>query len=336
MFEKIYHNIPQALYSIKGALLVCLLCIGIFSCKKNLSNVDTLQSKLASGMVSYVQGSNVVALNSVNYNFTPNYVGVPIILTEAAKSIDTISAVVDPSLVSQYNQIYKESNPSIQAGVFQTAHQGTFPIAAGSTQAKDSLYVVLNDGNQLKDSTIYLVPVTLTAKSGSKLKYSVFFFKVFVTISSLKSKIYGGSVFNGTTPSRLAVGKALSAVYLAWPDSLKYRTTLTTVFPAHDTYIQITMLTDDELNAANTTQRWGALVLPAANRAITKDLSTVPAKSLLSKDSVTLKLYNRSSLKTFQYYVTGVNIKTYTSSIWGVPPVANDSTKAYVRIFLLN
>jgi hypothetical protein len=339
MFNKIYHNTFQSLYSIKGAMLVGLLCIGIFSCKKNLSDADALQAKLASGMVSYVQAGNLVSLNGTNYNFTPKYVGVPIILTDAAKGVDTITSVVDPSLVSQYNQIYKENNPSFPQGAFGVSNQGSFPMISGSTQAKDSLYVLLKDGSQLKDSTNYLVPVTLSAKNGSKLKYSVFFFKVFVTLSSLKAKIYGGSTFNSTTWNRLAIGKALNATYInAYPDSLKWRTTLTTVFPANDTYVQATILTDDELKAVIVQQSNfnGALLLPAANRALTKDVSTIPARSLLSKDSITMKFYNKADLKKTTYYLTGVKLITYTTSIWGVPPVANDSTRAYLRVFLIN
>lgn len=319
--------------SIKGALLLCLLGVGIASCKKNMSETDTLQSKLGSGMVSYVEEGNVLALNGSNYSFTPHYIGVPVLLNKAAKTNDTITSVVDPSLVSQYNQIYQEKNPSIQQGAFKVSHQGTFPLAAGTTQAKDSLFVVLNDGSQLKDSTTYLVPVTLAAKKGSQLKYSVFFFKVFVTKGDLKAKMYDVSTIDGTQANILGSG-AIDVTYDVVPESVNLRTTLTTLFPAHDVSVKATLLTQNELNDAITNEFFPGIPMPDNTAELSKDLVTVPAKSLLSGDYLTLRFPNKANLQTFQWYVMGVKIVTYTGSQYGVPPVANDSCRAYVRVFL--
>ena len=339
MSNKIYSITLQSLLSFKGVLLVCLLCAGILSCKKDLSEADNLQARLGNGMVSYVQGGNVVALNGESYNFTPYYVGIPIVLTEAAKSADEITAAVDPSLVAQYNQLYQEKNLSIPEGAFQVSHQGNFPLASGSTQATDSLYVILNDGSQLKDSTVYLVPVTLSAKSGSKLKYSLFFFKVFVTKGNLLAKMHGASIFGNTTAGRTSYG-ALSAAYSAVPDSLKFRLTLNTLFPAHDVIIQAVALSDDEVNAAILKEGFPGYPepapVPSSNYILSKDLVTVPARLLLSKDSVTIRFPDKANFPKNQWYVMGLKIKTYTGSPYGVPPVANDSTKAYIRFFISN
>ena len=339
MSKKIYPITFHSLFSLKGALLVCLICTGIFSCKKDLSDADNLQARLGNGMVSYVQGSNVVALNGESYNFTPYYVGIPIVLSEAAKSAEEITAAVDPSLVAQYNQLYQEKNPTIPEGAFQVSHQGNFPLASGSTQAADSLYVVLNDGLQLKDSTIYLIPVTLSAKSGSKLKYSLFFFKVFVTKGELKAKMHGGSVFGGTSFGRTGYG-ALSAAYSTVPDSLKFRLTLNTLFPAHDVLIQAVALTDDEVNEVILKEGFpgypAPAPVPASNYILSKDLVTVPARLLLSKDSVTIRFPDKANFPKNQWYVMGLKVKTYTGSPYGVPPVANDSTRAYIRFFISN
>ncbi|EHQ25229.1 DUF1735 domain-containing protein [Mucilaginibacter paludis] len=335
MLYKIYHHTLRPMFNFKGALLLCLLGIGIASCKKSMSDADSLQSKFASGMVSYVEQGNVLALNGNNYSFTPNHIGVPITLTNGAKTNDTVTSVVDPSLVSQYNQIYLEKNPTIPQGAFQVSHQGAFPIASGSTQAKDSLYVLLNDGSQLKDSTAYLVPVTLAAKKGSKLKYSVFFFKVFVTKGDLKAKMYGVGIVNGTSANRLSSG-ALQAYYFTVPDSIKLRTTLTTLFPAHDVNVQATMLTQSEISAALKKEGFPGIPVPDNTGALTKDLVTIPANSLLSRDSITLKFPNKANLAKSQWYFTGVKIVTYNGSQYGVPPVANDSSRVYIRFFLSN
>jgi hypothetical protein len=337
MSYKIYYNTLRPILSYKGILLICLLCIGVASCKKNPSEADNLQSKFASGMVSYVEAGSVLALNGKNYSFTPHFIGVPILLSNAAKASDTVTSVVDPALVAQYNQIYLEKNPAIPQGAFLVSHQGSFPLATGSTQAKDSLYVLLNDGSQLKDSTVYLVPVTLSAKKGSQLKYSVFFFKVFVTKGDLKAKMYGIGSINGVSFNRLPSG-ALQNIHTSTgvPDSLKFSVTLTTVFPAHDVSVQGTLLTQSELSAAITKEAFQGIPVPDNTGLLTKDLVTVPAKSLLSKDSLTLRFPNKSVLKKSQWYVMGVKIISYTGSIYGVPPVANDSCRAYVRFFLSN
>lgn len=337
MSDKIYHTPSRSLFSLKGALLVCLLSIGILSCKKDLNDADSLQSRMGSGMVSYVQSSNVVALNGINYNFTPYYVGVPIQLKEAAKSAETITAAVDPSLVAQYNQVYQEKNLSIPEGAFQVAHEGSFSIASGSAQANDSLSVVLNDGSKLKDSTVYLVPVTLSAKSGSKLKYSLFFFKVFVTKGDLKAKMYGATIINGNKADTRASG-ALNLYYSVVPDSVKFRLTLNTMFPAHDVNVQVKALTDDEVYAVmikeNYTGYPSPLPVPAYTYNLTKDLVTVPARSPLSRDSVTLKFPDKANFPKSQWYVMGLKIITYTGSQYGVPPVANDSSRVYIRFFI--
>lgn len=337
MSNKIHNNLFNSNIRFKLTLFLCVICIVIFSCKKNMSAVDTLQSRFDTGMVSYVQGSNVVALNGVNYNFTPYYTGVPVRLKESAKTADTITASVDPSLVSEYNQIYHESNPSIPQGAFEIAHQGAFAMNSGATEAKDSLYVLLKDGSQLKDSIVYLVPVSLSAKKGSKLRYSLFFFKVLVTKGDLQAKTYGSTTGTGISYNRLAPSGALQVVLSGTPlpDELKIRMTLNKLFPAHDVSVQATMLTQSEISAAITKETFVGIPVPDANASLSNDLVTILAKTLLSKDSVTVRFSNKNQL-TAGWYVTGVKIKTYTGSVYGVPPVANDSCRAYIRFFKNN
>jgi hypothetical protein len=337
MSYKIYHYIQPRLISLKGLFFLCLICLGVFSCKKNMNAVDTLQSRFDTGMVSYVQGSNVVALNGVNYSFTPYYMGVPVTLKESAKTADTITAAVDPSLISEYNQIYLEKNPTIPQGAFEVAHQGAFAINAGTKEATDSLYVLLNDGSQLKDSTVYLVPVTLSAKKGSKLKYSLFFFKVLVTKGDLQAKTFGSTLATGISNNRLVPSGGLQVVLsgITLPDEMKIRMSLNKVFPAHDVIVQATMLTQSEISAAITKETFVGIPVPEANATLIKDLVTIPARLMLSKDSVTVRFNNKNQL-TAGWYVTGVKIKTYTGSAYGVPPVANDSCRAYIRFFKNN
>ncbi|MBE5320746.1 DUF1735 domain-containing protein [Pedobacter sp. MR2016-19] len=332
MSYKTYYNIPGSMLSFKGALLFTLLLLGIAACKKNTSDADGLQSRFDSGMVSYVQGSNVVRLNGKEYNFTPYYVGVPVRLKEAVNSVDTITAVVDPSMVTQYNQLYQEKNPTISGGAFEVSHKGKFPFASGDVEAKDSLYVLLKDGSQLKDSTIYLVPVTLSSKQGANLKYSLFFFKVLVTKGDLQAKIYGATVGTGVSLTRLTSGALQVNNIGTLRDSLKLRITLNKVFPANDVSVQASFLTQSEIAAAITKEKFVGTSLTEANTIFTKNLVTVPARALLSKDSISVGFINRATLKS-GWYITGVKIITYTGSAYGVPPVANDSCRAYLRFF---
>lgn len=337
MFFKI-DLLPKPLLNIRGAILLGMLCMVISSCKKSLNDTDRLQARLANNQVSYVQGSNVVTLNGNNYNFTPYYVGVPVNLSSKAKTTDTVTAVVDPTLVSQYNQVYQDKNPSFPQGAFQVAHNGKFAVEAGATQAKDSLFVVLTDGSQLQDSTIYLVPVTLSAKSGATLKYSLFFFKVFVTKGDLTAKMYGMSTINGVIAGRSSYGALSTYASGTAPDSVKLRVTLNTRFPVHDAVVQATLLTDEELNDVIIKENFSSYPpyqpVPAGTAQITKDLATVPAGALLSRDSITLKFPNKQNMSSYQWYIMGLKIKHYTGSAYGVPPVANDSCRAYIRFFL--
>lgn len=339
MSDKIYRSSFRPLFSLKGLALICLLGLAMFSCKKELTDVDTLQSKMGTGMVSYIQGSNVVSLNGVSYNFTPYFVGVPIKLKEEAKSDEIVTVTVDPNLVAQYNQLYLENNPAIPQGAFSVVQDGMFPISKGSSEAKDSLHVLLNDGSQLKDSTIYLVPVTLSSQKGSKLSYSVFFFKVFVTKGELQSKMFGSSVINGNTAARYFSG-ALGLVYSVVPDSVKFQVNLNTQFPAHDVSVQAVFLTDDEVNEGIITEQFYGypepIPVPMGIYTLTKDVVTVPARSLLSRDSLTVRFPNKADLPKDQWYVMGLKLKTYTGSQYGVPPVANDSARVYIRFFISN
>lgn len=335
MSYKTYYHIPGSMLSFRGALLVSLLVFGIMSCKKSPSDADGLQSRFDKGMVSYVQGSNVVMLNGIAYNFTPYYFGVPVQLKEAAKAVDTITAVVDPSMVAQYNQLYQEKNPSISAGAFEVSHQGKFSFAPGAAESKDSLYVLLKDGSQLKDSTIYLVPVSLSAKQGTHLKYSLFFFKVLVTKGDLQAKIYGATVGTGVSLTRLSSGALQVNNTGVLRDSLKLRIALNKVFPANDVSVQATLLTQSEITAAITKEKFVGIGVPDANTVLNNNLVTVSAKATLSKDSISLGFINRAPLKS-GWYVTGVKIITYTGSAYGVPPVANDSCRAYIRFFKNN
>ncbi|KQR70458.1 DUF1735 domain-containing protein [Pedobacter sp. Leaf176] len=339
MATKNYHHSLSNFFIPKCLLGIIIAVITLAACKKEMSEADDLQSRMSSGMVSYVQGSNVVALNGINYSFTPYYKGVPIGVKERVKSDDLITAVVDPSLVAQYNLIYRETNPAISAEAFTVANKGVFNLTSGSTQTKDSLYVLLNDGSQLKDSTIYLVPVTLSSSNGAKLNYSVFFFKVFVTKGELKAKMSSASIIGGVTAGRLSSG-ALSLYYTTVPDSVKFRLTLNTQFPANDVRVQGIALTDDEVRAGITKEKFtgvpAPVPVPGAAYNLVKDLTTVTAKSLFSKDSLTLKFPNKALMLKQRWYVMGVKLKTYTGSPFGVPPVANDSARVYIRFFLAN
>lgn len=336
MSYKTNYNIPGSMLSFKGALLFILLFLGIAACKKNTSDADGLQSRFDRGMVSYVQGSNVVRLNGNEYNFTPYYVGVPVRLKEAVNSVDTITAVVDPLMVAQYNQLYQEKNPAISGGAFEVSHKGKFSFAPGDVEAKDSLYVLLKDGSQLKDSTIYLVPVTLSSKQGANLKYSLFFFKVLVTKGDLQAKIYGATVGTGVSLTRLSSGALQVNNTGVLRDSMKLRITLNKVFPANDVSVQATILTQSEITAAIAKEKFVTTTnVPDANTVLKKGIVTIPARALLSKDSISVGFINRATLKS-GWYLTGIKIITYTNSIYGVPPVANDSCRAYIRFFKNN
>lgn len=321
--------------NIKSSLLTAgVLILMMTSCSKDKQLDADLLSNGEEGMVSYVAGGSLVLLNGNNYAFTNKYPGVPVKLISSAKSADTAVATVVPELVSEYNRLHQENNPLIPEGAFGLAHNGRFSIAAGASIATDSLSVILVNGAGLKDKTVYLVPLRIETRNGAKLKYTTYYFKIMITTGELRTKLQGVNVYNNVNPDRLP-GGAMSLLYLfAYPDSLKFRTSINTLFPVHDVQVEGTLLTNAQIDSMSTAKRLGAIPLPSANYELTKSLTTIPTTSVLSKDSLTIRFKNKASLTKFKYYAIGLKLKHYKGSQYGVVPVANDSSIVIMRFFL--
>ena len=314
-----------------------LLLLTLFSCSKDKQlDMDILKAKITNS-ISYVLGGNVVTLNNTNYNFTNVHIGVAIALSEQTKSADTITAVVDPSLVAAYNNEHQETNAALPDGSFGVTHDGVFPVAASASAATDSLYVLLKDGTSLKNGSVYLVPVRLTAKNGAKLKFSTYYFKMRVTIGALKVMMNGVTTYKGSIVTRIVNGGAYNVTYIgSFPDSLKFSVKTNSIFPAHDLIVEASVLTSTQTDSLSKAKGFGALSYPADTYTLSKPLANVGTKSQVSTDSIVVKFRNKESFKTLTYYLFSLKLKHYKGTEYGVPPVlTNDSSSVYIRLFLL-
>jgi hypothetical protein len=313
-----------------------LLLLTLFSCSKDKQlDMDILKAKITNS-ISYVLGGNVVTLNNTNYNFTNVHIGVAIALTEQTKSADTITAVVDPSLVADYNNEHQETNFALPDGSFGVTHDGVFPVAASASAATDSLYVLLKDGSSLKNGSVYLVPVRLTAKNGSKLKFSTYYFKIRVTIGALKVIMDGVTVYKGSKVTRIVNGGALNATYTSsFPDSLKFSVKINSLFPAHDVVVEGAALTVTQTDSLNKAKNFGALSFPVDTYTISQPLAHVGTKSQISTDSIVVRFKNKTLFKSLNWYLFSIKLKHYKGTEYGVPPVlTNDSSSVYIRVFV--
>lgn len=313
------------------ALILC-----VWSCSKDKQlDADILSVNSSGNSVSYMERGDMVWLNGNSYNFTNVHIAVAINLEKETKSADTVIATVDPSLVAVYNASHLENNPAFADGAFTTTHQGVFPIAANASVATDSLYVQLNDGVTLKHKTVYLVPVRLTTKKGGKLKFSIFYFKMLVTVGNLDVRLKGSTIVNGSSASIIVGGGPFNMVILnAFPSTLKFNVALNSKFPAHETEVEAMFLTNAQLDSVNLARRFGSIPFPDDTYSFSKSVIKVGTTAAISTDSITVSFRNRANFKSFQYYLMGLRLKHYKGSEYGVPPVANDSSIVYVRFFL--
>lgn len=294
-------------------------------------------------MVSYIQKGSMTTFNGMTYNYITSYVGVPITLKNAAKSADTITASVDTTLVSAYNQLYLEKNPDIPQGAFKIAHNGKFPINNGSSQASDSLYVTLNDASKLKNNTTYLIPIQLKVKNNSELRYSLFFIKMTVTIGQLTARMALGNKWGTSTPFWRNSTQFLQYLpssdakgVMMGPDSVRFGVTLNTAFNPANVKVDAVVAVDDSTITAyskifgTTYKAW-----PENTYELRRSSVTVKTKNQTGADSLCLVIKNKEKFTRFTWYLLGLKIKRAANNPLSVPAVRSDSCRAFVSFFVL-
>jgi hypothetical protein len=300
-------------------LSAVILFLTLFSCNKKDDALTALARELGSYKFSYIETGSAIRLNgATSGNTTLTYRGFPVSLTGSAGGETVVTATIDTSLVASYNTLYNESNPAIDAKAFVPSFNGTYRIAAGETTASDSLYVMLNDASGLTDSTLYLVPVRLTANNGGKVATTVVFFKMMVTITAVDLYINGGASFGYTYPYARN-GSQYWNFYLSTdadgnvigPASLNISVAAGVRYPDSDLHAYaVTDVSDSLITAFSTAAYTTYERFPEGTYSITKANANVVANTLYSKDSLTVSFSNYAAFKAGTFYLLGVRLVT--------------------------
>ncbi|WP_443943878.1 DUF1735 domain-containing protein [Pedobacter sp. AW1-32] len=331
----------------RGAFAVCkiiLLLMMWSGCKKdNLTEEDKLYARLASSsMVSYIEHGSMVSLRGTQYNFVTSYVGVPVTLKTSTSVNDTIFATIDTALVTAYNQLYLENNPSITANAFSVSHNGVFPITAGTTKSKDSLYVTLRDASKLKNNTTYLIPISLASKQGSSLTYSLFFIKMKIYIGELAAKMdmanrWGTSAVPSWSNGRLIIYYTLrfgADGVLTAPDSVRISVGLSSAFKPSNLSVYASIAVDDAtINGYSVLSRIAYRALPANTYELRRSVVQIPAGATKSRDSLSIVFKNKQSIVKNTWYLLGLKLKDVSTDLLSAPPVKTDSATTLISIY---
>ncbi|MBP1652972.1 MAG: hypothetical protein H6Q26_3129 [Bacteroidetes bacterium] len=298
---------------------VAILLLILVSCTKKDDALTELARELGSYKYSYIETGNAIILNGVTSGETTlTYRGFPVSLTGNASGETVVTATIDTSLVASYNTLYNETNPSISATAFLPSFNGSYRIAAGENTATDSLYITLNDASKLKDNTLYLVPVRLTANNGGQLSTSIVFFKMMVTLTAVDLYINGGGSFDYTYPYARN-GSQYWGFYLSTDDSgqpigpasLNISVAAGVRYPFDELHAYaVTDVSDSLITAFSAAAYTTYEKFPEGTYAITKSSATVAPNTLYSKDSLTVSFSNYSAFKPGTFYLMGVKLVT--------------------------
>lgn len=323
-------------------LIPLLATIILSSCSKDKQfDADILSANNTANQIAYVLKGRAIRFNGEFYSSTKDYVKVALKLNGQATNTDTIFTTINPALVAAYNQKYAENNLAIPPNAFKPSGNGKFAVTAGAAQATDSLYVLLNDASLLKDKTVYLIPVEVRTKSGSEVKFSVVYFKMLITLGDLTANFLGGSYLYYKFPSyrynslQIDYDRILKTQI---PTVIKLGVGLNTAFTYHDVDISA------EYGGDSASVAYGNKLLVNSNPqpfpADTYTISTVSGNGvtvvkgkIVPADSILITLKNKEKFLSLTSYVLGVKVKRVTGSAYSVPPAANDSARAYIRIY---
>ncbi|MDE1192980.1 MAG: hypothetical protein PW786_12680 [Arachidicoccus sp.] len=310
---------------------ISIFSIALIACKKDTNNDLDLLSSSSSGIIaSYVENASQYSVDSIEYNLTPDYIGIPIQLDKGAEDGDTVFAKVDPSLVESYNKLYQETNHSIPDSAFGASHGGVFPIGKGATQSKDSLYAILKDASNLVDSFVYLVPIRLSEKKSSGLKTSIVFFK-------MKVRKYG-ALSAMVNPSNLIAykgGYLMSEFFSSNADgtvpeltSIKIGVMLNQPFTGgHDLKVSAVVHNDD-----STIQAFGNYLSFPNAFTVVKSEVVIPAGSLYSKDSIEIEVNSDAKFVKYKSTLMIVELMESQDKDYAIPLIETKK-KVYVSVF---
>ncbi|BAV07540.1 protein of unknown function [Filimonas lacunae] len=331
-------NRPSHTYAL---LLVLVAAVTVFACKKEDDALTSLARELSNYKFSYVQSGSAVRLNGIAYEDTTlTYRGFAVSLTGAASHEVVVDAVIDPSLVASYNALYSESNPSFDTSSFKVSYNGVFTIAANATTATDSLFIKLKSATRLKDSTTYLVPVRLTARTGEQVATSIVFFKFFVAATSVDVYMNGADYFSYYWAYNRS-GSLYYPIYftrdengkITGPESLSFSSFARTRLKSQEMHVYaVTNVSDSLIKAFSASTGYSYQAFPAGTYSLAKNKATIPANAYLSSDSVKVNFTNYEAFETGKYYLLGLQIVREPTDALSAPPAATTSFNGFALV----
>lgn len=322
---------------------VAILLLLLVACTKKDDALTELARELGSYKYSYIETGSAIRLNGVTSGETTlNYRGFPVSLTGTASGETIVTATIDTSLIASYNTLYNESNPAIDADAFLPSFNGNYRLAANESTAADSLYILLNNAAKLTDSTLYLIPVRLTANNGGKVATTVVFFKMMVTITAVDLYVNGGSGFGYSTPYTRN-GSQYWGLYLSkdssgqviGPASLNISVAAGVRYAVDELHAYaVTDVSDSLITAFSAATYTTYERFPEGTYAITKSGATIAPNTLYSKDSLTVSFNNYSAFKAGTFYLMGVKLVADANDALSAPPRKGTTSYALFSFYI--
>ncbi len=285
------------------SLLLLLVIMSTFSCKKDVINKDGLFVYAPAGKITYDtwKDTYLVTRNGVQ---SQSSAGFPVLLTRPFSNDVQVIARIDTSLIASYDSINKTVSPRFNTDIFGFAGTGTVTIKAGKTVSADSITIRITDNSKVDFDKSYIIPVVLSSPGNevpvSNNRQTMFVNISFTKINTSLSGFTGGNnipVIINRTPD----GDAVS------PDIAAFQATINTVFPDN---LDVNIVQDNTLiegyNAANGT---ACIPFPANAYTILQQKVSIPANALASKDSFKIQVSKPQAFEPGKTYLLPFQIK---------------------------
>lgn len=335
------------LYNTKYIIWISLavICfVGFVACKKNNDSPENaLAKELSNYSASYWQRAYAIKLNGIAYgDSTVSYRGFPVSLSQPAAQEMEVKAAIDTSLIDAYNALYNEKNPKFDTAAFSLSFGGKYRIAADSTTSADSLYIRLKSATKLADSTVFLIPVRLTANNGATVKTSIVFFKMFVAPAYIDAYIN-----NGTSPGFASPYNRYGSLFFSYvlskdangnlvvPAIARMSAFARQRFPMGSLHVYGGFdISDSLVQAVSKNTGLSYKPFPTGTYRMIKEMATIAPNTYVSADSLTVGLQNYDAFSKGTYYLLGVKIISKKEDVFSAPPINQTSSYAMISVYI--
>ncbi|MDR6785237.1 hypothetical protein ABIE26_003936 [Pedobacter africanus] len=288
-------------------LMIIMLHIIFFSCKKDDIAANNLEAEIAKNLAAYneipINSGDTVLLNLNLVLLGKKSAGFPVLLEKAAGSDLEVTASIDnnPQLISIYDSLYRTHSPVLPGGLFKVSRGGKLTVNAGQLQSADSIKIELNDGTGLKiGNHTYVVPVRLesTVKKPG-LKSKLMFLRYKLLVRRLNVSLQGlsgiGDIIVLNTPDVVQNIFVQARLSQAVPRNIE---------------VSVETVSNQEFvaayNAANGTKH---LPFPEGGYTIAPSTGVIPAHKMFLSEPILVQLTNLSLFNPSSIYLLALKIK---------------------------